>query len=389
MPCYDGARLTDFTWTSSNHDIALVTSTGELQTTNAHGTVDIKAQHKTTGDSLTITIDVDSVFDNADDFQQALEDREDLYGSNITKLINYLDEIDSSNDSENILKDKCDVLQAVEKAYIQFAEIDADENFTSSQWSSINSGLDSILYYNFFGNGADNMLEDLNNFYDDVSEADLTDDLNDLEDSFVKNYLESAEIKYEHEVIPFRDAEDTEWYTPYINFAKNEGVVSGYKDAVTNTLTGYYGPSDNITVAELLKMAIESAGLDQKSYECTDADRPACDIMNSHWANQYYDTAKWHNFYITQETQNFDPNRPARREEVVRTFLEAFERSYGNSCSTSFSDVPSSNVYSCYIEEARDLGIVSGDDYTNNFRPTDSINRAEVAKIVQKTIETL
>jgi hypothetical protein len=52
-------------------------------------------------------------------------------------------------------------------------------------------------------------------------------------------------------------------------------------------------------------------------------------------------------------------------------------------------DVPEDHEDAVYIAYAFDTGIVSGDDDTGNFRPDDSIIRAEVAKIVENTVELL
>ncbi len=58
----------------------------------------------------------------------------------------------------------------------------------------------------------------------------------------------------------FSDVDASEWYAPYIETAKKEGLVKGYKD-------GSFKPHQTVNQAELLKIAFNAFGIDLANYE--------------------------------------------------------------------------------------------------------------------------
>jgi len=55
---------------------------------------------------------------------------------------------------------------------------------------------------------------------------------------------------YNLENNPFTDTDIEAWYAPYLIFAYSYGVVRGYQDE-----TGNFGPGNEVTYAEFVKMA--------------------------------------------------------------------------------------------------------------------------------------
>ncbi|MEK7562967.1 MAG: S-layer homology domain-containing protein, partial [Patescibacteria group bacterium] len=88
-----------------------------------------------------------------------------------------------------------------------------------------------------------------------------------------------------------------------------------------------------------------------------------------------------------------DVNTPATRGAVIQTILEVMGFVIGKTTST-FSDVPANHHYGPAIALGAFHGFVQGDTspdgaLLNRFRPDDSINRAEVSKIIALTKELM
>ncbi len=188
------------------------------------------------------------------------------------------------------------------------------------------------------------------------------------------------------ESLAFSDVPPNAWFAVYVQQAADAGIVSGYKDANGN-LTGLYGPSNSITVGELLKIASEGAGYDETANA-----QPGYTA----WVDNYVFTGAAHGFNLEQWPGDWVWYRPAARVEVVAVLAKAFNVPVDLGESNAFLDIggdmyfPEGDASFAYAAEinalARD-GIISGDtdaagNPTGMFRPTDKINRAEVAKMI-------
>lgn len=171
----------------------------------------------------------------------------------------------------------------------------------------------------------------------------------------------------------FRDVPVRSWYAGFVGMMRSEGYLEGYKDAQGN-LTGSYGPSNPVTVAELLKIAMTTTGNGAGSGTVM---LPGA---QGHWSSRYVARAEELNITLVKNT-SLDLNRPATRAEVIQTFIEAYGINPAVVDSIVFKDVFPSMAAARFIAFAQTHGIVSGDDGENTFRPTAPVNRAEVAKI--------
>ena len=181
--------------------------------------------------------------------------------------------------------------------------------------------------------------------------------------------------------VVFTDVQTSTWFATYVREAAEAGIVTGYKDQY-GKLTGKYGPSNSITLAEALKIAIEGAGYDNDLYG-TLVDSG----MRTHWASSYYSVAKGEQFDFLRLQARVD--RAATRAEVASMFASAFrsDLSTATTVDTRYTDVKMSTVFAQSIEALSRDGILSGDtdaqgQVLGTFRPNATINRAEVAKMV-------
>jgi hypothetical protein len=111
------------------------------------------------------------------------------------------------------------------------------------------------------------------------------------------------------QTVVFTDVQSAMWFAPYVREAAEAGIVNGYKDSRGN-LTGKYGPSNSITIAEALKIAVEGAGYDAALY----GSRIDSGISSTHWASPYFSVAKSEDFDFLSLKARID--RPATRRHL-------------------------------------------------------------------------
>lgn len=181
----------------------------------------------------------------------------------------------------------------------------------------------------------------------------------------------------------FSDVRSSEWYHNYVRFVADIGLVSGYRDS-DGFLTGQFGPADQVTVAQMLKMAVKAAQID----EATCAQGTTIPQARGHWAEIYIRCGETMHMRVLATYP--DLNRPAKRAEVLAIIHDAFSRKvpplYSN-----FPDA-AGNEYESDIAYAVMNGVVSGDkaaDGTalNSYRPNDGLKRSEAAKVLYESIK--
>ena len=179
------------------------------------------------------------------------------------------------------------------------------------------------------------------------------------------------------ETVIFQDVRQSEWFAPYVHTVLRIGVMSGYKDS-NGKLSGEYGPGNNVTLAELLKIAHELAGIHASG-------RSLNSVARGTWFEKYQSSAEKLHWLVYQDSR-IDFGRPATRAEVIVTLVQALEIPRLWATGTVFTDIERSTPYSSSIETAAIDGMVSGYE-DNSFRPDAPINRAEIAKIIAQAID--
>lgn len=190
----------------------------------------------------------------------------------------------------------------------------------------------------------------------------------------------------------FNDTPEDQWYFKYVQRIKNrkvenQPIFEGYKTS-SGALTGNFGPSDDITVGEMLKVVLRVSGLDEQN---TNLD--ASLVNSTHWSVGFQNRAITEGLTI-MEAVGINPNRTVSRGEFFQALSEAQKlrtatnfNSYNcNITDLDFEDLDSDNPYTQYACILVKDGIISGTDdgYLNLY---DSINRAEVAKILNTALD--
>ncbi len=183
-------------------------------------------------------------------------------------------------------------------------------------------------------------------------------------------------------ITTYEDVPPSAWYAGYVSQATTLDIVAGYRDS-NGKLTGKFGPSDNVTVAQSLKMATVAAGYDASKYTVSDA-------WHDVWYGPYVGVAQTENFsFFLDRKTNF--NNQASRGELAQIVADAFLLAKSTD-TTPFTDVPSTDTNIGAINRLYADGIISGDTdayghTTNTFRPNDKINRAEGVKLIMRAYE--
>lgn len=246
--------------------------------------------------------------------------------------------------------------------------------------------LDDAGEYNFDDTTAAELEAAIQKLNDSLNNEDsdnsVLEKATNLRQKLVELKAKAKERKFSNKLIPFKDTDDDQWFTKYVSKVKDKGIISGYKDAAGNDL-GEFRPANKITVAEILKIGLETSGNGQE-----DSTIPNLKDALNHWAKGYVARGEELNLDLLKN-ETLDLNRPATRGEVIRMMLEALGITPDDISATSFSDLSVSDDNAKFIEYAKALGIVSGDEGKTTFRPDAPINRAEASKIANLILEII
>lgn len=189
-------------------------------------------------------------------------------------------------------------------------------------------------------------------------------------------------LQWNAEQIPLTDVPLASWFAPYVRDAVERGVVSGYTDA-SGRPSGTFGPERPVSVEEVAKMALLVSG--HSTSGCPSKARNAG--AAGRWSLPFISCAESLGWTIYSDG-TVDVSRPALRQEVVLTVLEAFGVTPQSLTGINpFSDVTAATQFASSILRAAADGIIGG--YTDasgrptgQFGPDRTITRAEIAKVL-------
>ncbi len=184
----------------------------------------------------------------------------------------------------------------------------------------------------------------------------------------------------------FGDVPQEAWFASHVFNVARRNVLSGYRDTA-GKLTGVFGPGNNVTVAELAKIAHRLATIDETETTTPPENKRA----RNQWFSPFIASAEQRGWTIYSDA-TVDAERPATRSEVLVTLLQVLDIPLRWQKGSVFTDVSARTPYAAAIETAAALKIVSGkqDDKgkdTGLFGPAEPINRAEMSKIVDTMID--
>lgn len=208
--------------------------------------------------------------------------------------------------------------------------------------------------------------------------------IDDLRDERTEGFLT---IRVGTANVTLRDVPLSTWFAPYVRSIAELKLVSGYRDAA-GMPTGEFGPADPVTLEQMAKVAVLAAGIDPAA--C--AVPPRNLTASGAWSASFVACAEARAWAAYSDPAT-DLRRPATRQEVVMTVLQAFEREFDvDTASLTFTDVEKTGAFAPAIAKAAADGVVSGytDDegnLTGLFGPTNDVTRAEFSKIVSVALQ--
>ena len=167
----------------------------------------------------------------------------------------------------------------------------------------------------------------------------------------------------------FSDIDENDWYYDNVMDAANNGYVTGMGD-------GTFAPTKATTRAEFASMIAKAMG-----YEANpDAPSMFPDVADDFWGKAAINFCAQNGIITGYDDGTFQPNKAITRQEAASILRNAFKLT--ESSSETFPDDSAISGWakeSVYIVKAS--GLMKGDAGTGNFRPTDTIIRAEAASI--------
>ena len=107
--------------------------------------------------------------------------------------------------------------------------------------------------------------------------------------------------------MPFKDVKAGDWFLPYAEAAKEEGLVGGYAD-------GTFKPNATITRAEAMKILLEAAGADTEGAEKSTFK----DVSQSAWYAKYVNYAAENDIVKGYADGTFGPDKNITRAETAK-----------------------------------------------------------------------
>ena len=168
----------------------------------------------------------------------------------------------------------------------------------------------------------------------------------------------------------FSDVTTKDWFYNDVMAAAGFGYVNGMGN-------GKYEPYGTTTRAQFAKILAEALGYDASAY--TTSAFP--DVSEDHWAMAAIAFCADQEIILGYDTGNFEPSKTITRQEAALMLQRAFDL-----VGTESTQYPDDASIAGWAEDGvyavKHAGLMKGDADTGNFRPTSTLNRAEMATIL-------
>lgn len=170
----------------------------------------------------------------------------------------------------------------------------------------------------------------------------------------------------------FSDVNSGDWYYDYVETLVFEGIVDG--DKIN------FDPSANVTRDVAAKVVLMAAGYSED--DLLTPEKPFFkDVPKSAWSYSYIETARSLGFVSGYSHDTYAPGAEVSRAEFAAMIMRTFELEKKTSKELYFFDVKSTDWFYEPVVVAYQWSIING--YKDGFfKPLNSINRAEMAKMI-------
>ena len=184
---------------------------------------------------------------------------------------------------------------------------------------------------------------------------------------------------------PFSDVPASAWFSAAVEKLASLSIISGYTDADGNALNRF-GPADPVTFAEALKMTLGVSGAD-----IPQGGVPSDSALQGHWSAAYLSYAQTLGLSVFPNASTID--QPLTRGKLAQLLVDILQPSSSGD-TVSFNDVSASHKHATAIRIVAAQSWMMGDTDADGalllqFRPDDSLNRAEVAQVLVRVLGDL
>ena len=168
----------------------------------------------------------------------------------------------------------------------------------------------------------------------------------------------------------FSDVTTKDWFYKDVMAAAGFGYVNGMGN-------GKYEPYGTTTRAQFAKILAEALDYDASAY--TTSAFP--DVSEDHWAMSAIAFCADQEIILGYDTGNFEPSKTITRQEAALMLQRAFDLQ-GTESTLYPDDAKIAGWAEDGVYAVKHAGLMKGDADTGNFRPTSTMNRAEMATIL-------
>ena len=140
---------------------------------------------------------------------------------------------------------------------------------------------------------------------------------------------------------------------------------------------GVFGPKNDTTRAQFAKILAEALGYDPAAY--TESAFP--DVADDHWAKEAIAFCVDQEIILGYDDGEFKPSKTITRQEAALMLQRAFDLQ-GVESNAYPDDAKIAGWAKDGVYAVKHSGLMKGDADTGNFRPTSTMNRAEMATIL-------
>ncbi|MEE1043437.1 MAG: S-layer homology domain-containing protein [Clostridia bacterium] len=195
-----------------------------------------------------------------------------------------------------------------------------------------------------------------------------------------------AEDNKEEEITPpvvvtpsYNDVTESDWYYDYVLTLSEKQIISG--DG-----TGNFAPNHNITREQFLKMLLVAVNA-----ETEEAENTFTDVEDNAWYKEYVLKAKSLGIVNGISDKEFGIGTNITRQDMavmIGRIIEKMKLEVEEGKADKFAD---DAKVSAYAKESvmlmKSIGLIEG--YNNQFRPTDTLTRAESAKVISELLKLI
>ncbi|MBI5753718.1 S-layer homology domain-containing protein [Candidatus Peregrinibacteria bacterium] len=210
---------------------------------------------------------------------------------------------------------------------------------------------------------------------DALTPAPADQDTNAIKEEIQK--IEKTLMDIDHEnvfgenAVEFNDVQmdDKEWFWKPVMSARREGIINGYTNT-DGSMTGNFGPADNVTYAQALKMSMEAADHHEES------------DSEGLWYQNYLNGLDGLSLGRLNSKTFSNWDAPATRGDVILIMNQIFGIKPVKYVDGTFHDVKAEDPIADDAMASKLAGIFTGEGDTGNLNPDGNINRAGFAKAI-------